>query len=66
MDFIVSIPEDVWEELNGEGVNRQTVGKFIKDELQACGGIFKPCDWRNFATKNVQVSYVIKGKKDGT
>jgi len=43
--------------------NRQILGRFIKDELQGCGGYYKPCDWRNFATKNVQVSYDIKGKK---
>lgn len=37
MKFIVEIPDDIVQWANAEGVNRQMIAKFIREELQAVG-----------------------------
>ena len=37
MKFTVEIPDDVFQWANAEGVNRQMVAKFIREELQLVG-----------------------------
>jgi hypothetical protein len=37
MRFIVEIPDDVIQWANAEGINRQQIAKFIRDELEAVG-----------------------------
>jgi hypothetical protein len=37
MKFTVEIPDDVIQWANAEGVNRQMIAKFIREELQSVG-----------------------------
>ena len=37
MKFIVEIPDDVIQWANAEGLNRQTIAKFIREELEQIG-----------------------------
>ena len=37
MKFIVEIPDDIVQWANAEGVNRQMIAKFMREELQQAG-----------------------------
>ncbi len=37
MKFVVEIPDDIIQWANAEGVNRQMIAKFMREELQAVG-----------------------------
>lgn len=57
MRFIVDIPEKDIDHVNWEGVNRQSIAKFIREELRACGGQFFPLDWRRSLLDRVEVKH---------
>ena len=68
MKFTVEIPEDDLEWAQAEGINRQTIAKFMREELQAIGTRYghspelgKPQipgrshEWRGFIFNRVRV-----------
>lgn len=60
MQFLVEIPDTLIRRAQEQAVNRQMIAKFIREELQSCGGQFTgnpldPDDWRQFITLKVKV-----------
>jgi len=63
IEFVVRIPRGIMTQINAEGINRQTIAKFIRTELKSCGGQFEPDDWRQWALKRVTVTPQVREKK---
>jgi len=55
MKFIVNVPDKDFEHANWEGVNRQMIAAFIREELQGCGGGYHPDDWKWGVLRHVTV-----------
>ena len=75
MKFTVEIPDDVVDWANAEGINRQEIAKFMREELKAVGtrwghtpSLGRPQiagqsrNWRGFIFNNVRV-LVPKGPR---
>lgn len=55
MKFTVEIPHRDFLHAGCWGVNRQTIAKFMREELQSCGGHFSPDDWQWHVLRNAKV-----------
>jgi hypothetical protein len=55
MKVIVEFPDDHWDEIKCNGINRQTVAAHLRSELSASRGLHPIDSWQNMVFDDINV-----------